>query len=338
MNGFSAFWSNIRARRSGGKTPRIGFTDSTDQRIINVVQDLQNSNSISAFLIGNKDKISEACRRFNANSIRPDRILSINSEEQRHHFADLLHRKSSPTGGFETGSMLDDSLYQGIAFLLDNAVDGLVSGASRPTADVVRAAIQCVGPDDHHRLVAGHFLLETEHRRSDDQTPILFADCAVMPEPTPRSLAVIAAGAAQSFTFFTGKPARVALLSFSTRGSAAHALVDRIREALALIRKHEPGIAVDGELQVDAAIDPEVALWKGAEGSKVAGRANVFIFPNLESGNIGYKLVQRFARARIAGPLLWGLKKPMSDLSRGCTIEEVTDTAFCVSNMVQGLA
>ena len=127
----------------------------------------------------------------------------------------------------------------------------------------------------------------------------------------------------------------MALLSFSTRGSAEHELVDRIREAVKLIREDDPTLIVDGEMQLDAAVDLNVARIKKADDSPVAGKANVFIFPTLEAGNIGYKLVQRFGHARIAGPILWGLDKPVSDLSRGCTAEEIVDTTFCVSTMVR---
>jgi phosphate acetyltransferase len=209
-----------------------------------------------------------------------------------------------------------------------------VAGSTRPTADIVKAALQCIGPGSGHRMIAGHFLIETEQRASADQTPILFADCAVIPEPSVRSLAQVALSAASSYQFFTGKTPRVAILSFSTRGSAAHPLVDRLKETVALIRKEAPTLHVDGEMQVDAALDANVAAIKHATDSTVAGQANVFVFPTLEAGNIGYKLVQRFSNARIAGPLLWGLDKPMSDLSRGCTPQEVADTAMCVSAMV----
>jgi phosphate acetyltransferase len=232
---------------------------------------------------------------------------------------------------------LDDPLYLGVGLLMDNRIEGLIAGATRPTADIVRAAIQCIGPKTNQRLISGHFLIESENRSAKDQTPFLFADCAVIPEPSPRALAAIALGAAASYLFFTGKPARVALLSFSTRGSAKHELVDRIKEALTLIRGQDPSLIVDGELQVDAALDSHVAKLKHAEDSPVAGQANVFVFPTLEAGNIGYKLVQRFSNCRVAGPFLWGLDKPMSDLSRGCTVQEVTDTARCVSAMIQGM-
>jgi phosphate acetyltransferase len=150
-------------------------------------------------------------------------------------------------------------------------------------------------------------------------------------------LAHTATQAAHSYEFFTGQKARVAFLSFSTRGSAAHELVDRIREAVEMVRKASPTIAVDGELQADAALDAPVAKIKRADPSDVAGRANVLIFPTLEAGNIGYKLIQRFSRTRVAGPLLWGLAKPASDLSRGCTVDEVVDSALCVAKMARSL-
>jgi phosphate acetyltransferase len=216
-------------------------------------------------------------------------------------------------------------------------VAGLVGGATCPTSDVVRAALRCVGAKPAVKLVSGQFLLETEDRHAHDGMPYLFADCAVSPEPSSRVLAHSAVQAARSYTFFTGQKARVAFLSFSTRGSAEHPLVDRIREAVALVRKSNPELTVDGELQADAALDAQVAKIKKAGDSAVAGKANVLIFPTLEAGNIGYKLIQRFAVARVAGPLLWGLAKPASDLSRGCTVEEVIDSTLCVAKMARSL-
>ena len=230
-----------------------------------------------------------------------------------------------------------DPLYVGMAMLATGEVSGLVGGATCPTSDVVRAALRCVGANSEVKLVSGQFFLETAGRHSENNTPFLLADCAVSPEPSSRVLAHTAVQAARSYTFFTGEKARVAFLSFSTRGSAIHPLVDRIREAVTMVRKSNPDVVVDGELQADAALDLRVAKIKQAHDSDVAGRANVLIFPTLESGNIGYKLIQRFSEARVAGPLLWGLAKPASDLSRGCTVEEVVDSALCVAKMARNL-
>jgi phosphate acetyltransferase len=202
---------------------------------------------------------------------------------------------------------------------------------------VVKAALHFIGARAGQRLVSGQFLVESESCQTQNQTPFLFADCAVIPEPSSRSLAMVALAAADSYKFFTGQDPRVALLSFSTRGSAEHDLVDRIREALEIIKKQAPALHVDGEIQADAALDFEVAKIKNAGNSSVAGQANVLVFPTLEAGNIAHKLVQRFSPTRVAGPFLWGLDKPLSDLSRGCTVQEVTDTAMCLAAMIRGL-
>jgi len=310
---YSAFWSKISS--SQNLKTRIAFTDPTDPRVAAAAGELAEKKLIVPHLVGAA-----------ASSDRP-RFKELLSEKQKR-----LHLSSS-----DLESQLDDPLFHGICLLLEKRVDGLVGGSLRPTADIVRAALQIVGPKAGGRLVSGHFLIETEAGPTKDATPFLFADCAVVPEPSPRFLAATAAGAAASYRFFTGGTPRVAFLSFSTRGSAQHPLVDRIKEALEITRKQDANLLVDGEIQLDAALDPEVAVIKKASDSAVAGRANVLVFPTLEAGNIGYKLVQRFAKARIAGPLLWGLDRPMSDLSRGCNVQEIIDTALCVSLMAQGV-
>lgn len=266
-------------------------------------------------------------------------LIGTTPSGDRLRFSTLLseRQKKLNLSSSDIDVQLDDSLYHGICLLLENRIDGLVAGSLRPTADIVRAALQCVGPKAGTRLVSGHFIIETENHSSEDQTPFLFADCAVIPEPSSRALASTAISAAAAFRFFTDKVPKVALLSFSTRGSADHPLVDRIKEALEITRKQDANLTVDGELQVDAALNREVAMIKKASDSMVAGKANVFIFPTLEAGNIGYKLVQQFSKARIAGPLLWGLDRAMSDLSRGCTVQEIVDTALSVAMVAKGL-
>lgn len=305
----SAFWSEIATPPPA--PPRIVFTDPSDPRILDATRRLKEKKLIEPIL--------------------PSKIDAAD----RSRFKDLLAEKQSKLNlsSLDLDAQLGDPLYIGICLLLEKRADGLVGGSLRPTADIVRAALQFVGPKAGTRLVSGQFLIETESAGTSDGTPFLFADCAVVPEPSPRSLSAIAISAAESYRFFTGKEPRVAFLSFSTRGSAAHPLVDRIKEALEITRKHEPNLHVDGEIQLDAALDPGVAVIKNANQSTVAGKANVLVFPTLESGNIGYKLVQRFSKARIAGPLMWGLSRPMSDLSRGCNIQEIIDTALCVSKM-----
>ncbi len=311
MFSYSDFWSKLASLPT--KPVRIAFTDPSDPRVRDACQTVSDKALIEPVLVKDFSEISEG------------RLREILSTSQK---------KQNPDPKI-IDAQLRDPLYHGIGLLLEGKVLGLVGGSTRPTSDIVRAALQCVGPRPGAKLVSGQFFIETEKRMSADQTPFLFADCAVMPEPSPRALAIVATSAAESFRFFTGKTPRVAFLSFSTRDSAQSPLVDRIKEALEITRKLDANLIVDGELQVDAALDADVALIKNAADSPVAGKANVFVFPTLEAGNIGYKLVQRFSNARIAGPLLWGLNKPVSDLSRGCTVQEIIDSALCVAMMAK---
>lgn len=313
MTAPSAFWSSLAQKTAA--SVRLAFTDGADPRVQEAVQNLK-SFGIEPVLIN-------------------DAVSFAKNPAIRGHIESRLKKNTLPDSEIEAA--LADPLYVGMAMLAVGDVDGLIGGASCPTADVVRAALRVVGAKPDVKLVSGQFFIESVSRQSEDQTPFLLADCAVVPEPSSRVLAHTAVQAAHSYTYFTGKKARVAFLSFSTRGSAAHPLVDRIRDAVELVRKNDASLIVDGELQADAALDARVAQIKHASDSEVAGRANVLIFPTLESGNIGYKLIQRFAETRIAGPILWGLAKPASDLSRGCTPQEIIDSALCVAKMARSL-
>lgn len=220
--------------------------------------------------------------------------------------------------------LFEDTLYYAAMMTKEGKFDGLVAGAAHTTADVVRSTMRCIGIDERLTLISSCFIMEVPNCAFGEEGTFIFADCGVIPDPNSRQLSRIALSAAELAEKVLGLNPRVAFLSYSTHGSAKTKSADKISEALSMLKEIAPGILADGEMQVDAAIVPEVAKIKSPD-SPLGGRANVLIFPNLEAGNIGYKLTQRLAGARPVGPLLLGLNKPASDLSRGCLIEEVVD-------------
>ena len=249
-------------------------------------------------------------------------LLTSKSLQDEDHWIQALQSlpKFKNLSRAEAEGRVQDSLILGCLMLREGKADGFIGGAVRTTSDTLRDVLSIIGLAPKVATLFGFFFIEAHDGRF-----VILADCAVSPDPSPKQLAQIAIGAAQAYTFFTGETAKVALLSFSTHGSAMHPMVDHVHEAVKIAREKAPSLAIEGEWQADAALDVFSARIKGAGHSAIAGQANVLIAPDLNCGNIAYKLVQRLGNLRAVGPVLWGTALPANDLSRGCSTEDILD-------------
>ena len=285
-------------------------------------------------LIGNKEKIMEAAGKFDVSRAifvdtdtydRMDEMVAALAEARKSKGMTLEQAKKL---------LLDDAMFIGVMLVKMGVADGMVSGAIHSTADTLRPALQILKTAPGTELVSSFFIMVTQTPQYGDDGILLFADCALNQNPTAAELACIAGDSAKSYEAFVGKEARVAMLSHSTMGSAKHADVDKVVQAVTIAKAKYPDIKLDGEIQLDAAIVKEVGELK-APTSAVAGKANVLVFPDIDAGNIGYKLVQRFGNADAFGPVLQGIAKPVNDLSRGCSANDIVAVVALTSVQAQ---
>ncbi|MBL7131461.1 MAG: phosphotransacetylase [Candidatus Omnitrophica bacterium] len=277
---------------------------------------------------GEDPRVSEAIKIIKSEKIAKLIVLTkedLDSKKIKEYsniyFSLRQHKGISQEEAIET---ISDPLFYAAIMVKEGLADGFVAGAVHTTADVARASFQCLGLDKRFSVMSSSFIMYIPNCPYGEKGVLLFADCGIIPDPSPRQLANIAVCTSELAKKLLDMTPRVAMLSYSTKDSASGRFVEKIKEATDLAKQIKPDLIIDGELQVDAAIAPEVANIKDP-GGKIAGHANILIFPNLESGNISYKLVQRLTNARAIGPILQGLNFPCSDLSRGCSIEDVVD-------------
>ena len=273
-------------------------------------------------LIGNKEEIMAEAGSFDVSkAIFVDPKAYEKMDEMVEGLAEA--RKSRGMTREEAKKvLLDDAMFVGVMLVKMGVADGMVSGAIHSTADTLRPALQILKTAPGTELVSSFFIMVTQTPQYGDDGILLFADCALNQNPTPAELACIAGDSAKSYEAFVGKEARVAMLSHSTMGSAKHADVTKVVDAVQIAKEKYPSIKLDGEIQLDAAIVKDVGELKAPQSS-VAGKANVLVFPDIDAGNIGYKLVQRFGNAEAFGPVLQGIAKPVNDLSRGCSASDI---------------
>lgn len=304
----------------------IVLPESEDERVLKATEQVLNDKTAKVVLIGNEDTIKADAAKCGAKIegatiIDPKSFANIDA-----YVNELVElRKSKGLSEAEAREiMTTEPRFFGCMMVRLGDADGLVAGSNSATADVLRAAIQVIKTAPGVKTVSSTFVMETADGQFGDNGLILFADCAVNPEPNAEQLADIAQSTAATASSVVGLEPRVAMLSFSTMGSAKHPLVDKVQEAVQILKDRNVDFAFDGEMQADAAIVEAIGKKK-APDSKVAGTANVLVFPDLQAGNIGYKLVQRFAKADAHGPIVQGLAKPVNDLSRGCSVEDISN-------------
>ena len=307
-----------------GKKIRIVFPESTDSRILGAVVRLKREDLLEPVLVGNPEEILATAKDQGFDITGIEIYDPANYEQFDAMVESFVERRRGKATEEQAREILKNVNYFGTMLVYMDIVDGLISGAVHSTGDTVRPALQIIKTRPGVNLTSGAFLM----LRKNDQ--FIFSDCAINPNPNAEQLAEIAVESARTAEIFDIDP-KVALLSFSTKGSAAGEMVDKVAQATKMAQEAAPEFAIDGELQFDAAFSTDVAQKKAPE-SDVAGNANVFIFPELQSGNIGYKIAQRLGGFEAIGPILQGLNKPIADLSRGCIEEDVYKLSIITAN------
>lgn len=302
----------------------IVLPESNDKRTLIAAAQVLKEGTADLIMVGKEEKIMDGAHWLEVD-LTGLQVVDPDTDENFDHYAETLfelRKNKGMTLEKATEILKSDYITYGVMMVKAKNADGLVAGACHATADTLRPALQILKTAPGTELVSGFFIMDVPNCEYGANGTFLFADCGLNQDPTAEELAAIAESSSKSFRALVGEKPIIAMLSHSTKGSAKHALVDKVINAVNIAHEKYPQLDLDGELQLDAALVPSVAKSK-AKGSDVAGHANVLIFPNLDCGNIGYKLVQRLANAEAYGPMLQGISRPVNDLSRGCSAEDI---------------